>query len=226
MRIVSDFHDYYDAVQATGQDETVVYVRKAVQQTYDLNQYPFPWLRWSNDGWWHWGGRLKGPSITQSIVGFCGRIYPVLVVEMHPCFAIHEVDEQIESRLKPAAIEEYRWKARSRHREWRRRSRQYPSEARREVIEGFLAECKAKAETFRDVFVQNKCPLFVASCRYDGKLRGKITYNGRLADLEFFRLFDPFSAFQEIAMYFGNMAQTKQTNPRGFGQRLGGRKRV
>ena len=29
MRIVSEFHDYYDAVQASGQEQTVVYVRNA-----------------------------------------------------------------------------------------------------------------------------------------------------------------------------------------------------
>jgi hypothetical protein len=28
MRIISDFHDYYDAVQATGQDQTLVCLRK------------------------------------------------------------------------------------------------------------------------------------------------------------------------------------------------------
>lgn len=28
MRIISNYHDYYDSVQKTGQDQSVIYIRK------------------------------------------------------------------------------------------------------------------------------------------------------------------------------------------------------
>jgi hypothetical protein len=43
MRILSDFHDYYDAVQATGQDQTLIYSRK--REEVELAEYPFPVLQ-------------------------------------------------------------------------------------------------------------------------------------------------------------------------------------
>jgi len=41
----------------------------------------------------------------------------------------------------------------------------------------------------------------------------KIVYNECLKDLEFFKLIDTFTAFQELQMYFGAMAQPNKPIP-------------
>ncbi len=38
------------------------------------------------------------------------------------------------------------------------------------------------------------------------KTQRKIVYNASLKELEFFRLFDPYTAFQEISMFLGGLA--------------------
>jgi hypothetical protein len=38
MRIISDFHDYYDGVQAFGQDKSIVYKRKTIN--YEIKEAP------------------------------------------------------------------------------------------------------------------------------------------------------------------------------------------
>ena len=78
MRIVSDFHDYYDAVQATGQDQTLVYLRTRKEVELDRNSFPFPVFGgtpWTNVN--YRSGR-KGVTVVQSVVGFCGKVYPML----------------------------------------------------------------------------------------------------------------------------------------------------
>jgi hypothetical protein len=73
MRIISDFHDYYDAVQATGQDQTLVYYRKP--EEVEIREYPLPVL-----SHYLWADEASYPKVRQPIVGFCGKIYPVLAL--------------------------------------------------------------------------------------------------------------------------------------------------
>ncbi len=76
MRIVSDFHDYYGTVQATGQDQTVVYLRTKKEVKLNRNSFPFPVFegtRWPLDH-----PLQEGVPVVQSVVGFCGKVYPIL----------------------------------------------------------------------------------------------------------------------------------------------------
>ena len=41
MRIISDFHDYYDVAQSTGQDQDLLYVRKPEKVNLKPGEYPF-----------------------------------------------------------------------------------------------------------------------------------------------------------------------------------------
>lgn len=58
------------------------------------------------------------------------------------------------------------------------------------------------------IFRDNRVPVFVA--KYYGRrsylgFRHPIICNGLLRELEFFRVFDPYTAFQEIAMHVGGV---------------------
>lgn len=69
MRIISGFRDYYDCVQSQGQDQTVHYLRTIKEVKY-IGCFPFPVC--------FTGYTRSMIYVTQYIVGFCGKIYPVL----------------------------------------------------------------------------------------------------------------------------------------------------
>lgn len=66
MRIISDFHDYYDAVQAAGQDQTLIYFRKREEEI--VSDYSLPVIEWSV-----WLRDSKRIRVQEHIIGFCGK---------------------------------------------------------------------------------------------------------------------------------------------------------
>ena len=69
-----------------------------------------------------WADDRGSPRVQQHIVGFCGKIYPVLVCSRVPsgesaiCYSIEEVDSFVERTFRKKEIEEYRTKKKYR---WR-----------------------------------------------------------------------------------------------------------
>lgn len=217
MRILSDFHDYYDAVQATGQDQTLVYFRKP--EEVRIREYPFPILKYDfprDDDLRYYSSEYareyarNGSKLQQHIVGFCGKIYPVITLTQVAadktviCHNLEEVDRFVEGNYRTKTVEEYRTGLTRQERRWGWRS----SKLRRGVFEEHFSACAAKQESFAEMFVEKRCPVFVGAIDEQRHWRrsGTIVYNGSLKELEFFRLFDTYTAFQEIAMYLGGLA--------------------
>lgn len=210
MRIISDFHDYYDSVQAVGQNQTLVYIRKS--EEVEVQEYPFPVFRFARS----FGSNERcQPQVCQHIVGFCGKIYPVLVLthvatnSVAVCHSLDDVDRFIEHNFRPNLVAEYNRKAKRR---WRWQD--WPCSSR-DAFDRHFAACAAKKDSFVEVFVAKGCPVFVGTAgRYNWRaLSGKIVYNACLKDLEFFRLFDIYTAFQEIAVYLGGLATPQKEIP-------------
>jgi hypothetical protein len=122
MRIVSDFHDYYDAVQATGQDQTVVYLRKRKEVELNCSSFPFP-VFGSISTHFDYGG--QGIPKVQFVVGFCGKVYPILRFSLQRqsdpsptialCYSLAEVDAFIEQHFRQRQIGAYQSKDHRRH---------------------------------------------------------------------------------------------------------------
>jgi len=201
MRIISDFHDYYDAVQAAGQDQTLIYFRKPEEEK--VSDYSLPVIEWSL-----WASDSKRIQVQEHIIGFCGKVYPAILLTQVTskksalCYNLLEVDSFIESNCRKKEVQEYRAKTK---RPWRY---SWQSHLRREVYESYFAKCAAKKDAFAEMFVEKRCPVWIGAVleRSWRRCIGKITYNGSLKELEFFRLFDTFTAFQEIAMFLGGLA--------------------
>jgi hypothetical protein len=199
MRILSEFHDYYDAVQATGQDQTLVYFRK--REEVDTPVYPLPAIM-------RYSAVPCAIELQQHVVGFCGRIYPALVLMRIAsrtsaiCYNLEEVDSFFQDNCRKKEIEEYRTKKDS----WL--GRNWPRHLRRHAIEKHFAECADKKDGFVEMFREKRCPVWTGTLlQYSWRARtGKIVYNDSLKNLEFFRLFDTYTAFQEIAMFLGGLA--------------------
>jgi len=220
MRIISDFHDFYDAAQAAGQDPTVVYLRHKKEFELNRSTYPFPVF----EGTPRFSFTPGGVSVVQFVVGFCGKIYPVLRLshqrwsEPSPivglCHTLSDVDALIERNFKTREVETYRCKPRRRRVEDARWP--WPRSQRRETFEEFFDACREKQSAFGAWFLDSRCPIFVASTCWSAGQRNreyKIVYNECLKDLEFFRVMDTYTAFQELQMYFGGMAPPNKPIP-------------
>ena len=192
MRIISDFHYYYDAVQREGQDLSLIYLRKQIEE-----ELPFPFPDIYDYG--------RDISISQRMVGFCGKVYPVLELNLRHdwgekgtfCFNFADVDAFVEANLKKDEIKDYH--AKKWYRSWQRRPH------KRHLFAKFFAECEEKKNAFESMFEEH--PIFVAFPRKH------LIYNASLKDCEFFRVFDTYTAFQELSMYLGSKAQPEKPIP-------------
>ena len=203
MRIKSDFHDYYDSVQAQGQDQSLLYLRKEEELRYERGQgWPFP--RMGVHRYW----LTKPLSVDDIIIGFCGKIYPLVKVnksgcygsDTNPviCYTLEEVDAYIDANFKKRQLEGYYDKK-------NRYSRNWSHYARHCDFEQFFQQCNDCKGRFENLFLEHRAPLFV------GKENGRhgdmvITFNAPLKEWDFFRLFDTYTAFQEITMFLGGIA--------------------
>ena len=202
MRIISDFHDYYDSVQAAGQDQTLIYFRKP--EEVDVVEYAFPTF-----SFYTWSNEPHLLQLQQHVVGFCGKIYPVMVLthattnKTAICYELDDVNGFVNLNFRKRAVEEYRTKSKRRY--W---GRYLPGGFCRELLAKYFTECAAKKDSFAEMFLEKRCPVFIGTIDQHGwrKWSQKIVYNASLKQLEFFRLFDTYSAFQEIAMFLGGLA--------------------
>ncbi len=74
MRIISSFHDYYDSVQATGQDQTLVYVREPqIKET----RCDLPYLSCGNR-------YIDSNEMFASsyFIGFCGKVHLAVRIQI------------------------------------------------------------------------------------------------------------------------------------------------
>lgn len=207
MRIISKFHDYYDSVQAQGQDQTVVYIRE--QKEEELEKWPFPVCEAVS---WSWSrAELK---CREYIVGFCGKIYPVLELGKRVpssvdltalCWTLEDVDAFVEANFSKEKVAAYRKVKGYEYRRWKQQSK-------RVKFQKFFDECNQRKEAYLEMFRENRSPIFVAdfSRRWwsatGWKSDHKITWNAELKEWEFYKIFDVYSTFQEVACFMSGLA--------------------
>ena len=196
MRIISGVRDYYDCIQATGQDTDIVYLRRPRETTKDA---PFPVCR---------VGCLNRTRVCvdQSIIGFCGKIYPVIeLTNMREdggksvfCYQLKQVDEYVEAHCKKDVRKAYRDT---------RRKYQWQAYLRRAVFKSYFDACHRAQDQFEYLFREEQSPIFVAYHRRWNPIGSgyAVTFDALLKDLEFYRVFDTYSAFQELMMYLGGV---------------------
>lgn len=241
MRIISDFHDYYDGLQSFGQDDQLLYLRKEKEECFNKRTamfpgiengqelYPFPWV-----GHLIWGDRNKFSIDAEAYtIGFCGKIYPLLWINFKGkkvkwCFSLDEVDAFIKSNVSKEEARAYARKGNV-----RLASNIWPRCYQRDKFQDFYQWHYDKKNSFEQLFTENKCPIFVG----EGKTHYqwcKIKWNGMLKDIKFYRVFDATQTFQELSMYLGGLASPEKPIPhiddkimveaKGFDKKLSFRK--
>lgn len=217
MRIISNFHDYYDCVQKYGQDQSFIYLRNPETFEYDrkgnldyrsknLTGNFWPFLRILNHG-------LSNEFyLRQIVIGFCGKIYPVLEIKkgkegkLTICYNTNDIDDFIEKNYAEKYVKEY---YKEKKNCW---SRFWYSPSQRH-FNIFFDKYAEKQDNYKQIFIESRHPIFVAYYRdtwYHSNntstyVPSTITFNVELKKLEFYRIFPTSLAYQEISMYLGGV---------------------
>ena len=209
MRIVSKQKDYYDCMQKYGQDLTTVYVRhletEQFEESYGKKKpWPFHYI---------YNLYISEIIVKQYIVGFCGKIYPLITIQkefldvgkdgpeepkIFFCYTTKDVDTSFRAIMKEkqyrnydADMHHYRFKNTTKGR-----------------IYQFFEKCEENKESYSHMFEEKMCPIFVAD-----RSRLCIDWNSLLRPFEFFRVFETNTAFQEIYMWISNQAIPQKPMP-------------
>lgn len=196
MNIISKFKDYYDSVVGqTGIDKTIVFERHIQELTFSVRVKGIK-------SWWSPArfpsyGQVHGPSSDKIgskhfelfVVGFCGKIYigaKVTSTVAHP-YRMYENEKLVTyvygiEKIK-SSICNYKQDD---------RYFQYRKDSNMEHIESFV-----KNKDVLEMFYTYKTPQFVLY-DYDDK---NLKINGSLKDVQFYKVFNPYQALQEIEMY-------------------------
>lgn len=225
MRIISpQFHDYYDKVQSFLPDN-LNYIRQKEEVREQNLLFP---IFYSYDA-------IHSVSVQQHIVGFCGKIYPVLRLSFHKypkdynissyevfafCFNIQDIDDFVKNNFSRKAYEDYlkrtNYPRRNKRKHWRIDCKHWDYSLRREEFEDFFKKFKEIQNDFVEMFNKKQCPIFIVDVKpyyFSREKETLVTYNGCLRELEFYRMFDPYTAYQEIEMFLTNFAVPQKKMP-------------
>jgi hypothetical protein len=208
MRIISSFRDYYDCIQAQGQDMTRIYLREEKSVKLKPCYGVMPHFSFSC----YFGG-YDTVYIYEVLIGFCGKIYPILYLSkmsMRDYNATLKLDNATLCQ-KPAQVDE-----------WVNKNLEHRSRAAYFNKRGLLG-------TFTQRNIRNefaKCvmgkhwdehfavaPIFRHFPSYHNK-QDIIIYNIRLNAIGFQKIIDPYTAFQELSMWINNIALPEKEIPK------------
>ena len=232
MRIISNYHDYYDTAMGHGQDRTLIYLRHGEELPFDKWIFPTMYNGWCQ----------RNTRVSIYVIGFCGKVYPVVEViadrwlntpeyKRPRCLAynIDDVDKFIAANFSADEYEIYYKSKKSFSKHWNGNKRfefmRFFDEAnsQRDLHASLFADLRTRSlpnnKKSRD------CPIF--SVKYmqghqwrvehglaiNPNTRQIITLNCNLKLYEFYRLFDAKQAYQELSMYLGGLASPEKDIP-------------
>lgn len=204
MLIVSKFHDYYDVVlKQTGVDKTCVYNRetKSIEGTKEEQK------ALERKAWGKKGEKRKEwrpyEYVLEAVVGFAGELHPLI---------IHTFDEHDESIAPPSTtflydLEECKEFLDEKFPETRKtdNDKKFRWSWQLDMSDASLGEFfeGRKVKCFDRIFLEHKAPCFIAtSCTGNNAI---IEINPNLKEYKFFKVKDPYTAFQEIYMYLSGV---------------------
>lgn len=210
MRIIDDRsrRDYYDSVKSVAFDANVLYVRTEQEiplETIKTRKPHFEHLRrdfakWNPDG----ADYHRGISV----IGFCGKIYPFVWYDgiVKECF--YDLDAFFDFYKKNCSDEE------KSNRKYRHRNRFWsPFGDMKKTYRVAFEFYSRSIKDLTDIFPNYKCPIFLIE-RYDQwEYPFKLLINPMLKNYSFFKVFDTYSAFQEIYQYQSNIAEERKIIP-------------
>lgn len=175
MKIISKFKDYYDTASSYGIDKEVLYVRTPHKTKLTNKQNGFGRLN----------SYINGYEVEKRLIGFCGEIYPLLI--LYPTDGYKRVPgaDPVLCYTKEEFLEHYTIK----------KTRNYYFYGVEQPIDVFYYQ---DYSSYKELFQSLKAPIFMTT------VEGRETYietNIPLKPLQFYRLKDAPTAFQEIFQF-------------------------
>jgi hypothetical protein len=188
MKISSKFHDYYDCGVKFGHDPKSVYTRE--EKTFKLKQSLFPTFQ-------HYDGKAGRANYDSFWIGFCGVWY----------FGIKESFHGL-GRYQVATLERFIYDTKE--------IEEILGKYNKNSFFDFWSKSKGGIRIIdinrthdEKLFLEYDCPILHFKKDHNGFY---LTTNPKLKEYNFEKVFDPFSAFQEIEMFLGN-SLAKQIDP-------------
>jgi len=204
VRIISDFHDYYDSILSYGQDKKLVYLRKTKIEKLkytDLSETIWSWrLKFSavDHSAYEFNNVIPEPDF--GLIGFCGKWYGCLLYtlpESKNVIPIYSTDDMITflhkqkvDKERIAAFREGRRKVSSvKYMSWRFTYNKLSSFFT--ALDGIESDI--------EYFFKYKAPILFFT--FKDYTTYTLTINPNLKKLNFQKIVDPFTAFQELSMF-------------------------
>lgn len=199
MRIKSNFKDYYDGIQRTILDTNCLYLR----ETEYIEQY---------DVWR--GVRDDKYDITMShcTVGVAGKFYKFVQIgspmtNYEYFYNINSLDKGVEKLLSKDRVDYY---YNNKYR-WGNPDRKFYKEYLETPYSVGVNSTKVEGKSGYDIFTHFKVPVFTFGIygmnleQYISNTNYKVVLNPSLKNIQFFKVMDPVTVFQEIYMFLSGV---------------------
>lgn len=224
MRIFSKFNDYYDHVVAPS--DTVMWRRHKIEFVLDIHK-ALPISLKHTEFLNNVMDKMPRPSIATGymhrellhsdllLLGFCGKLYVIYLIYTNPyhyvlkseCKAYTDVTEFVAAYNKVNAIK-VKFEG---NKVWHNR---YPFN--KSGSDAWNNEFQS-ANALLDLFVEIKSPVFILRKQYNGY---EFTVNPVLSDYGIQRIFDPWTAHQEVEMFLSNALAAELKDMPDFGNEI------
>jgi hypothetical protein len=212
MKIISKYHDYYDTCLVYGSDPKCVYNR--VAKAYESDKSPIKldekrgtlsagisfdrcvWRRSNNNIGVVWFCGQSFPFITISKPVGCvpsRNIFKKEVPDIIYCYSIEELEKALPTVLSKDRVKSYFAKT-------KRNRYHFDSDTTQERAHKFFNETTFPKERI----IESLCKLGVPYFRYDF-VKGILTTNPMLKDMQFYKVKDAFTAYQDISMFISGV---------------------
>jgi hypothetical protein len=215
MRIISQFHDYYDGCMAHGFDPKCIYKRD-IKEFEGEKVFPAPIflkdrLQASRPNSWkerrlHWSNK----QYHHGMIWFCGHVYPYIelngplksseVCATHEAIYCYDVN-QVEDAIMCYGTKEEKSVFELRGRSFRHRK----GRTMKELFQQFFMNNSIPAGFSREEVVSTLCKLGVPCLKLDMPYRPTIIFNPKSTDVQFYRVMNTFTAYQELSMFISGV---------------------
>jgi len=214
MRIISGFKDYYDSVQRDDEERTPVFVRNQVEE--ELRKYTYEGELKKLFGFVarSWSYYRLPYSCMFNVIGFCGKLYEVTIV-----WWSEKTFNKVENKMENKVVKKFCYsfeefvevtnKILQSHKKLGKRENADHVSRKRKANELFT-KMDTISESFLNIFFELKTPCFLIQPK---EVEVILTVCPKLEDWEFQKIFDTFSAYQEIRMFISGVLTNNEEVP-------------
>lgn len=213
MRIIAKNHDYYDSVMIHGTDPTIIFNRKLVEYN-DSNKFSPEIEKYFRETF----SLLRGGQLSPDLfaVIFCGKIYRGI--------RIYTKKEQEENWWYAGYDKTHCYDPEETLKVLKNNKVDLNEELSNKIyIDGKFIKASAErrikmffedhsSDKFMNLMIEKRCPILLIekTTTYNASL--KAIENPILKELDFFRLFDPYTTHQRLSMFIGGLLP-REANP-------------